>query len=230
MGRPSPLQEILAPVDGDHEDVAWALHTANVQWSRGYQDDAVEWLRRAVEFAADAGHAPRAIALADAVSRLATALPSSSAEASVSVFSSPRVPADLAQLAADEAASQEAGETLDDEPRSGNPNAPEGHSPSVSAVRSRPPELAPHSTVLRRDHQLPPEDLVELLDAVPDDDEPTLVDARFPPRTAPSSAPPPTERQYVGETMPPDSAPNETRAGDTDPAPPAFADTTPCSR
>jgi hypothetical protein len=42
-------------LDDDDDDVAWALQTAGVQWERGGAPDAVVWLRRAAEAAAEAG-------------------------------------------------------------------------------------------------------------------------------------------------------------------------------
>ena len=36
---------IPAPIDGDDDDVAWALQTAAVEWKRGAQTDAIAWLR-----------------------------------------------------------------------------------------------------------------------------------------------------------------------------------------
>jgi hypothetical protein len=41
--------------DDDDDDVAWALQTAGVQWERGGAADAVVWLKRAAESAAEAG-------------------------------------------------------------------------------------------------------------------------------------------------------------------------------
>jgi hypothetical protein len=41
--------------DDDDDDVAWALQTAGVQWERGGVADAVVWLKRAAESAAEAG-------------------------------------------------------------------------------------------------------------------------------------------------------------------------------
>ncbi|MCC6217171.1 MAG: hypothetical protein IT376_20095 [Polyangiaceae bacterium] len=58
------------PVEGDDDDVAWALRTAAVQWERGAPSDAMVWLRRAVDFAIAAGHAPRASALNGAAAEL----------------------------------------------------------------------------------------------------------------------------------------------------------------
>ena len=43
------------PLDDDDDDVAWALQTAQVQWERGGAADAVVWLKRAAEAAAEAG-------------------------------------------------------------------------------------------------------------------------------------------------------------------------------
>jgi hypothetical protein len=42
-------------LDDDDDDVAWALQTAGVQWERGGAADAVVWLKRAAESAAEAG-------------------------------------------------------------------------------------------------------------------------------------------------------------------------------
>jgi hypothetical protein len=50
---------IPPPLDDDDDDVAWALQTAAVQWSRGGRADAVVWLRRAVDAAIAAGNPAR---------------------------------------------------------------------------------------------------------------------------------------------------------------------------
>src|SRR5450755_2987946 len=42
-------------LDDDDDDVAWALQTAQVQWKRGAQADAVVWLRRAADSADQLG-------------------------------------------------------------------------------------------------------------------------------------------------------------------------------
>lgn len=42
-------------LDDDDDDVAWALQTAGVQWERGGTADAIVWLKRAAESAAEAG-------------------------------------------------------------------------------------------------------------------------------------------------------------------------------
>jgi len=46
-------------LDDDDDDVAWALQTAAVQWERGGAADAVVWLRRAAEAAAESGEFSR---------------------------------------------------------------------------------------------------------------------------------------------------------------------------
>ncbi|HTA88269.1 MAG TPA: hypothetical protein VK745_01785, partial [Polyangiaceae bacterium] len=42
-------------LDDDDDDVAWALQTAQVQWKRGGQADAIVWLRRAADSADQLG-------------------------------------------------------------------------------------------------------------------------------------------------------------------------------
>jgi hypothetical protein len=49
--------------DDDDDDVAWALSTAQVQWKRGSQADAVVWLRRAIDSAVSVGATWRAAEL-----------------------------------------------------------------------------------------------------------------------------------------------------------------------
>jgi hypothetical protein len=61
---------IPPPLDGDDDDVAWALQTAAVQWKRGAFADAIVWLRRAVDSAIQAGQAERASDLSGAAWRL----------------------------------------------------------------------------------------------------------------------------------------------------------------
>jgi hypothetical protein len=46
-------------LDDDDDDVAWALQTAAVQWERGGAADAIVWLRRAAEAAAESGEFAR---------------------------------------------------------------------------------------------------------------------------------------------------------------------------
>jgi hypothetical protein len=52
-----------AAKDDDDDDVAWALSTAQVQWKRGSQADAVVWLRRAIDSAVSVGATWRAAEL-----------------------------------------------------------------------------------------------------------------------------------------------------------------------
>ncbi len=48
------------PLDDDDDDVAWALQTAKVQWTRGGQSDALVWLGRAADSADQLGQVWRA--------------------------------------------------------------------------------------------------------------------------------------------------------------------------
>ncbi|HEU4412281.1 MAG TPA: hypothetical protein VFS43_43970 [Polyangiaceae bacterium] len=57
-------------LESDSEDVAWALSTAHVMWTRGERLDAIKWIRRASDQAADAGDDDRAFALARAAADL----------------------------------------------------------------------------------------------------------------------------------------------------------------
>ena len=55
-----PFQPFPEPLEDDDDDVAWALQTAKVQWTRGGHADAVVWLRRAVDSADQLGNVWRA--------------------------------------------------------------------------------------------------------------------------------------------------------------------------
>src|SRR3954464_8649847 len=48
------------PLEDDDDDVAWALQTAKVQWTRGGQADAIVWLGRAADSADQLGNVWRA--------------------------------------------------------------------------------------------------------------------------------------------------------------------------
>lgn len=52
------------PQEADSEDVSWALSTGQAMWSRGDTAEAIRWVKRASESAADAGDDDRALALA----------------------------------------------------------------------------------------------------------------------------------------------------------------------
>ena len=60
--------------DTDAEDVSWALQTAETQWRRNERADALIWLRRATQAAADANDDDRALELARSAAELAEAL------------------------------------------------------------------------------------------------------------------------------------------------------------
>ncbi|HEX3776879.1 MAG TPA: cyclic nucleotide-binding domain-containing protein [Polyangiaceae bacterium] len=62
------------PLDDDDDDVAWALQTAQVQWKRGGQADAIVWLGRAADTADQLGLVWRAADLRRAVDELTAEL------------------------------------------------------------------------------------------------------------------------------------------------------------
>ncbi len=66
---------IPAAKKSDHEDVAWALSTAEAQWSRGERGEAIKWLRRAAEAASEVDDDTRALELAKAVAELTASTP-----------------------------------------------------------------------------------------------------------------------------------------------------------
>lgn len=68
---------IPPPVPSDHEDVSWALSTAEANWRRGDKPDALKWLQRAAEAASEAGLDARYLELAKASSALAAEVESS---------------------------------------------------------------------------------------------------------------------------------------------------------
>ena len=50
--------------EADSSDTKWALETARTLWSQNERRDALQWVRRAAESAAEAGQDDRALALA----------------------------------------------------------------------------------------------------------------------------------------------------------------------
>ncbi len=67
-------QSIPSPRDGDSEDVHWALTTAASLQAQGEHVEALRWLRRAVEAAAEASNDGRAIELGKRAADLAQVL------------------------------------------------------------------------------------------------------------------------------------------------------------
>ena len=107
---------IPAPAKDDHEDVSWALSTAQTTWGRGEHADALKWLRRAAEAASEAEDDDRALTLAKAAAEIASSLASARSQPAkrASVTSTP----------------------------SGPPPRPTGSAPpNPSATVSRPPPL-----------------------------------------------------------------------------------------
>lgn len=58
----------------DGSDTRWALETARTLWAQGERRDALQWVRRAAEAAAEAGDDDRALALAKMGAELRTAI------------------------------------------------------------------------------------------------------------------------------------------------------------
>jgi len=91
--RRNPIPQAKAD---DHEDVSWALSTAEATWSRGDRADALKWLRRAAEAASEAEADDRALELAKAAAEIATNLEDSTkddAPMSIPISMSTEVPA-----------------------------------------------------------------------------------------------------------------------------------------
>jgi hypothetical protein len=63
---------IPPPLPDDNEDLVWALTTASTMWDRGDRDEALRWLRRAVEHAAEAEQDDRALELGKLVAELSS--------------------------------------------------------------------------------------------------------------------------------------------------------------
>jgi hypothetical protein len=53
-----------SPETSDAQDVRWALETARTLWGQGERREALQWVRRAAEAAAEAGADDRALSLA----------------------------------------------------------------------------------------------------------------------------------------------------------------------
>ncbi|HZF56029.1 MAG TPA: hypothetical protein VE093_45760 [Polyangiaceae bacterium] len=91
---------IPSPLDDDNEDVYLALSTATALWARGERDDALRWLRRAAETAADADEDARALDLFKAAAEVAANLSAPAAAAPEPAPAAPPVPAAPAQTVA----------------------------------------------------------------------------------------------------------------------------------
>jgi hypothetical protein len=83
------MPRVPASVTGDSSDVAVALEVASALWAKGDHEEAIRWLRRAVEAAGEAGDAARAANLALAAGDLDTAL---AARQDAGTQSAPAVP------------------------------------------------------------------------------------------------------------------------------------------
>jgi hypothetical protein len=67
-------ERIPLPQPDDEEDVHWALSTASALWGRGEQAEALKWLRRAAESAADCDADARSLELFKAAASVAASL------------------------------------------------------------------------------------------------------------------------------------------------------------
>ena len=89
----------IAELDGD--DTRWALETANTLFAQGETREALRWIRRAAEAAAEAGQDDRALELAKSVSELRAQVdiprtlppPPAAATERIEIPPSPAVPA-----------------------------------------------------------------------------------------------------------------------------------------
>jgi hypothetical protein len=74
MAANASMLRIPASVAGDSGDVTVALEVASALWDKGDNEEALRWMKRAVEAASEAGDAPRAASLAQAAGSLEAAL------------------------------------------------------------------------------------------------------------------------------------------------------------
>jgi hypothetical protein len=138
------MLRVPASLAGDPSDVTVALEVAGALWEKGDNDEAIRWLKRAVDAAVEAGDAPRAASLAQAAADLeAAALESRQATASqpaVPVAAAPPPPSSAPSVASVPPAP----------PASARANAavPPSQVPSRGAGASRPPPLPSSAAVM----------------------------------------------------------------------------------
>jgi hypothetical protein len=146
---------VPAAVAGDPSDVSTALEVAGALWEKGSREDAIRWVKRAVEAASGAGAEARAAALSAAVAELERAAerpseagpPASIDDAEVEpVTSAPEIPGAPAIPAAPSAAS--APPPVPSAP----PSAPSAAPQAASHSASKPPPVpaAAHATSASR--------------------------------------------------------------------------------
>lgn len=68
------LPAALDPEASDSESVVTALETAGMLWTKGDQEESIRWLKRAAEYAADAGNDVRALSIARHIADLNAAM------------------------------------------------------------------------------------------------------------------------------------------------------------
>ncbi|MBK6690972.1 MAG: hypothetical protein IPG50_01995 [Myxococcales bacterium] len=187
----SPIPQ---PSPSDHEDVSWALSTAEANWRRGDQADALRWLQRAAESASEEGLDVRYLELAKAASELARL-----------IESSPRLPSVPATRAAPSAGTeahpsattvQPSPLVLPDRKRPTGPPA-QGVRPSVAPrplpARSAAPVAARPSAPPKKSTSAPP---------------PMAARTSAPPARGPSQAPPARNESKRPDARAPDKAPD----------------------
>jgi hypothetical protein len=86
----APMLRVPASITDDSSDVAVALEVAAALWEKGDSQEAIRWLKRAVDAARQEGDTPRAETLAQALSDLETSL---AAPGIAAVASDPPMPA-----------------------------------------------------------------------------------------------------------------------------------------
>ena len=162
MSDAAKRNPIPAPTTDDHEDVSWALSTAEATWSRGDHADALKWLRRAAEAASEAEDDDRALALAKAAAELATELDGPKARSAPPPAPSVAPPASPASGAV--------------------PVAPSSTTSAISPV-STPPHAGPEAAPVSATASRPPPSVTATTPSRPPP-------APLPPTRSPSAAPP----------------------------------------
>lgn len=117
------MPKIPEALASDTDDVAWALQTANTLWERGEHEDALTWLRRGAQAAAETEDDERAIALARAAADLAEAMTPGSfmsapaeQQTGATVESPPSIDLDLSSLRGTQVPAEEEDEVVTSAP------------------------------------------------------------------------------------------------------------------
>lgn len=172
--------------DDDAEDVSWALQTAETQWRRNERADALIWLRRATQAAADANDDDRALELARRAAELAEELTAAKVEPQPAPLESlppmsvslddADVAVSMAPMSVDDADVQSLPPSAPPEGRAvvSIPKAPGLPKPIVTSSAARPP--SPPATKSLEEPTSPsrfpvPQQFLAQIGSLPDDDE-----------------------------------------------------------